>query len=233
VWWVGDRESEPLWRGGELDDEDPSFALFHQDPGSGLACASCHPEGEDDGHVWDFGAGVEGVVVPGPRRTLPLGGGVSARAPYHWMGELRTDDDLVRSSFTGRMGGPELAPDAVDELFVWLDGLRAVRAAPVGDPALRARGRELFMDAGCASCHAGPALTDGRRWNVRPHQPAFKTPSLVGLGMRTSLMHDGCALTLRDRLTGPESCGGGDQHGSTSTLGEADLVALEAYLTSL
>ena len=33
---------------------DTGQALFHGNTGSFDACASCHPEGGDDGRTWDF-----------------------------------------------------------------------------------------------------------------------------------------------------------------------------------
>ncbi|HET7545720.1 MAG TPA: hypothetical protein VFK05_37890, partial [Polyangiaceae bacterium] len=37
--------------------EDSGHRMFHMDSGIGIACASCHPEGGDDGHVWHFPEG--------------------------------------------------------------------------------------------------------------------------------------------------------------------------------
>src|SRR6185369_14119305 len=59
-----------------LSDEshaDTGHLMFHMNSGIGIACASCHPEGGDDGHVWRFPEGL--------RRTMPLEGGVLERAP--------------------------------------------------------------------------------------------------------------------------------------------------------
>jgi len=60
----------------------------------------------------------------------------------------------------------------------------------------------------------------------------FQVPSLRGVGWRAPYMHDGCAATLSDRFT-DATCGGGDQHGMTSQLSEADRADLIAYLQSL
>jgi hypothetical protein len=56
-------------------------------------------------------------------------------------------------------------------------------------------------------------------------------PSLRGVAFRGPFIHNGCAATLRDRFD--PGCGGGDQHGHTSQLGESDLGDLIAYLESL
>ena len=39
--------------GGDLH-ADTGHDIFHSDAGAGLACASCHPEGGEDGRVWQF-----------------------------------------------------------------------------------------------------------------------------------------------------------------------------------
>jgi hypothetical protein len=44
-------------------------------------------------------------------------------------------------------------------------------------------------------------------------------------------LHDGCAATLRGRFD--PACGGGDLHGKTSQLNEAQIGDLLAYLESL
>jgi hypothetical protein len=49
--------------------------LFHRATIAGLACASCHPAGEDDGHVWTF-------EELGPRRTQDLAAGLSSSEPF-------------------------------------------------------------------------------------------------------------------------------------------------------
>ena len=56
-------------------------------------------------------------------------------------------------------------------------------------------------------------------------------PSLVAIGYRTPLMHDGCAPDLRARFD--PACGGGDAHGKTSQLGSAQVDDLIAYLQTL
>ena len=52
-------------------------ALFHKATSAFMACAGCHPEGGEDGRVWNFSP-------IGPRRTQNLRGGILATAPFHW-----------------------------------------------------------------------------------------------------------------------------------------------------
>lgn len=211
--------------GGEAADARP-FGLFHEPASTGLACASCHPEGQDDGHVWQF----EDL---GPRRTQNLAGGVAARTPFHWDGEFDDLDALMTDVFVGRMGGPEVPNEDVTALGAWLDGLPTLRSTPA-DPTLVEAGHVVFTstEAGCADCHFGSQLSDAALHVVRAGAEATKTPSLRGLASRGPWMSDGCASTIAARLT-DEACGGGDQHGRTSHLTADEHDALVAYLMSL
>jgi mono/diheme cytochrome c family protein len=208
------------------DDEvaDEGHDIFHASTASGLACASCHPEGAEDGIAWDF-------LGTGTRRTPSLRGGILRTAPFHWDGDLRDMTALCDLVFTSRMGGDALRPAQAQRLGLWLDGLAAPRA-PALDGEAVARGEALFRSAetGCATCHAGPMLTDNRSYDVGTGR-RFQVPPLVGLAYRAPYMHDGCAATLDDRLTDP-SCGGGDRHGRTSQLTPAQRADLVAFLAS-
>ena len=207
-----------------LPDANPGATLFHAAAPAGLACASCHPEGGDDGHVWTVGGKV--------RRSQPLQGGVTETAPFHWQGEHRTLDSLMDDTFVSRMSGPAPDTSTVQSLGDWLDAaLREPRPAPVASPGLVSEGRQVFEAAGCASCHSGPRLTNEATVDVGTGG-AFQVPSLLAVSLRAPLMHDGCAKTVRDRLVDP-TCGGGAKHGDVSRLPPSQVDALVAYLESL
>lgn len=202
--------------------------LFHMAASgmvSPVACASCHPEGHSDGHVWQF----EGI---GPRRTQSMLGGVMNLAPFHWDGDMESLDDLMGEVFVNRMGGAMPDETNIAAMAHFLQSLPALPVSKPLDPAAVKRGEEVFHDpkVACATCHAGPARTNNQTMDVGTGK-AFQVPSLVGIGDRAPFMHDGCAPTLRDRFT-PE-CGGGDAHGKTSHLSEAEIADLIAYLETL
>ncbi|MEN0062280.1 MAG: hypothetical protein AAGA48_09015 [Myxococcota bacterium] len=210
---------------GDTYSSNEAFDAFHELTPSGLACATCHPEGQDDGHVWLF----EDL---GPRRTQNLAGGVMQRAPFHWDGEFTRLDQLMEDVFLGRMGVSEV-PD-VPALGEWMDRLPPTQPN-LGDDEQIYAGQMLFESPalGCADCHRGPQMSDAQRHLVRPGQTVpTKTPSLIAVGARAPYMSDGCAPTLRDRFLDPE-CGGGDSHGVTSQLQDEELNALIDYLKSL
>ncbi len=202
-------------------------ATFHTS-WTGVACASCHPEGREDGHTWRF----DGL---GLRRSQSLAGGVMHRAPFHWRGEFPDFPALVNDVLVGRMTGDAPNVLQVQEFARWLDSLPAPAASPTGTAAQIGHGKTLFEspDVGCTTCHAGPYLTNDQRVDVGTGN-SFQVPSLVGVSARAPFFHDGCAKTLQDRFDPAKaSCNGGDRHGHTSQLSADDVRDLIAYLETL
>jgi hypothetical protein len=205
---------------------DTGHALFHANSGGGIACASCHPEGHEDGRVWQF-------ACEGTRRTQDLGGGISGTEPFHWGGDLNDFPKLVDTVFVGRMSGPLLSREQTAATLKWINTIPArAPLRPASDPAVT-RGKALFDSetVACASCHAGAALTNNKNADVAT-SASFQVPSLRGVAGRAPFMHDGCAPTLMARFT-DRTCGGGDVHGKTSQLTPLQQADLVAYLESL
>ncbi len=228
------REPAAIWRGDtgttiSLASDtrpDTGHLIFHANAGGGLACASCHPEGGEDGRVWNF-------VCAGARRTQSIRGGISPTAPFHWDGSEHDFSHLMDDVFTGRMAGPTLNTDQKDALQAWVDTIPAMPEMGGLDSAAVVRGAMLFDDpkVACATCHAGTLLTNNATVDVGTGQ-ALQVPSLRGVSWRAPFMHNGCASTLTERFTNP-ACSGGDKHGVTSTLTAAQISDLTAYLQSL
>jgi hypothetical protein len=199
---------------------DTGHAIFHANAGGFIACASCHAEGGDDGHVWTF-------VAMGPRRTPSLQGTIANTEPFHWDGDQKDLRDLVDHVFVQRMGGPQLDEPRLGALRDWL----YAQPAPVKLRAaseLTAPGAALFQER-CTGCHAGPMLTNNATVDVGTGG-AFQVPSLVGVAWRQSFMHSGCAHTLADRFD--RGCGG-SQHGNTDDLSRTQITSLVQFLETL
>jgi mono/diheme cytochrome c family protein len=192
---------------------------------SSLACASCHPEGREDGHTWLFDIG--------PRRTQNIGGGVLHTGPLHWDGDLGDFDEMLDEVFVRRMSGTKPGKRTTAAFARWIDALPMLPTSPAADVDAVQRGRALFESeaVGCASCHSGQRLTNEKNSDVGTGK-AFQVPSLLGVAQRAPLMHDGCAATLEERFTNP-ACGGGDKHGVTSHLAADEIADLVAYLETL
>jgi mono/diheme cytochrome c family protein len=207
----------------------------------GRACASCHPDGRDDGLVW--------ATPDGPRQTPTLAGRLAGTAPYGWNGSRSTVTKHVTGTVK-RLGGTGLDEASIDALVAYCMHMdeppRATvahvtpvdeeAAAPAEADSLVAEGRDLFESSstGCASCHMSDGtFTDGNRHDVKskakgdPHR-RFDTPSLRFVSGTAPYFHDGRYTTLRALLVGSDG-----KMGHTAKLSPEQLDALEAYLRTL
>jgi cytochrome c553 len=209
-----------------LSDEshaDTGHLMFHMDSGLGIACASCHPEGGDDGHVWRFPEGL--------RRTMPLEGGVLERAPFHWDGSLGDMSALIDTVMVTRMGLPQKpTSQQIAALGAFLEQLPVLPPADGLDAAAVTRGERVFRrsDVGCATCHSGAQFTDNQLVDVGTGGK-FVTPTLLGVGLRPALFHDGCAKSIAQRF----GVCGGTAHGKPELLSADERADLIAFLRSL
>ena len=206
----------------ESSRRDTGHDLFHRDTGAGIACASCHPEGAEDGHTWEFSEF-------GRRRTQPLNVGLAGTAPFHWDGTLSGIDTLMEEVLVGRMGGAHQSEPRMNALQDWLFSIEAPEPMVAEDDPAAVRGRQVFVDAGCETCHSGAALTNNATVDVGTGG-LFQVPSLVGVGYRAPFIHTGCADTLAERFD--PSCGGA-AHGAVSGLSDAQIADMVAYLETL
>lgn len=164
----------------------------------GLACAGCHPEGRDDGHVWREARintkdgthtnflgnaanipeeeGVRGV----PRRTPMLAGNVGAAGPYGWHGESPTLPARLVAGFGLHRWGGQPAHEPVNAEARALRLVTFLRQGLVTPPPIRRaltetekRGQVLFNSAevGCATCHAPDSDYTGRAVFTLPKIP--------------------------------------------------------------
>ncbi|MBN9163093.1 MAG: c-type cytochrome [Myxococcales bacterium] len=199
---------------------DTGHAIFHSNAGGNIACASCHAEGTDDGHTWNF-------VDMGPRRTPSLLGTTKGTEPFHWAGDMKDLSTLVDHVFVERMGGPKIDKEHVGTLGHYLftlpppPKLRSEADAP-------AQGKELFGQR-CASCHSGSRLTNNQSVDVGTGE-VLQVPSLVGIGWRAPFMHNGCASTLFDRFD--PKCGGA-KHGDIADLTKDQIADIVAFVETL
>lgn len=204
---------------------DQGHMLFHRTTMFGLSCASCHPEASDDGRTWRF-------QTIGPRRTQDLRGGLLDTAPFHWDGDMLDLGHLMQTVFTGRMGGGSVAPTQIQALGSWLHALPMPKHTPPADLEAVARGKAVFEGsaAACTKCHSGARFTNNSTVDVGTGRK-LQVPSLKGVAWRFPFMHTGCAPTLADRFDA--KCGGGDLHGTVSSLSAAQIKDLVAFMETL
>lgn len=210
---AGDREAtatRELARVVAIDDKVlRGRELFHRtgDPRiakDGLACATCHPDGRDDGIVW--------ASPKGDRRTRTLAGNASRMATFGWGGEHATIDVHVKETMK-RLRGTGLPQSDLDDLFAYVRAMKPLRTADVPREPAEIRGAALFASerAACATCHdPASGYTDHEKHDLYLFG-AFVTPSLVGVGARRTLFHNGEYGSLEQLLDGRDRMGGLDR----------------------
>lgn len=198
---------------------DTGHEIFHRATESGLSCATCHPEGGDDGHVWVFDP-------MGARRTQPLDVGLEGTAPFHWDGDMRDLDTIMDEVMSHRMGGDRQSPERLQSFASWLFQQEQPPAAGEVDPALVEEGAAAFGTFKCGTCHAGANFMSNDTVTVRGQE--LQVPSLRRISLRPPYMHDGRSATLEYAIIDMLEATAPDL-----AYEPADVVAIAAYLRTL
>jgi cytochrome c peroxidase len=206
--------------------------LFHRTDssrisGDGRACASCHPDGRDDGLVWSS--------PDGPRQTPMLAGRLADTPPFGWTGNAETVRDHLRQTFA-RLGGQGLDDPSLYALLTYLAKMAPPPSPAAPEDAARAaNGKRIFdsYDAGCRDCHdPSRGFSDGSRHDVGSKakgdaRAAFETPSLRHVAGTAPYFHDGRFTTLEDLLRSSP------RMADTSHLSDEQIGDLATYLRTL
>jgi mono/diheme cytochrome c family protein len=200
------------------------------------ACATCHPDGRDDGLTW--------TTPEGPRQTIFLAGRLDRKPPFGWQGKDTSIGAHVKSTLR-QIGGAGLADDAIADLEAFV---RAIPAPPRRSRPLSAdaeRGRQVFAssETRCSTCHAEKTAFGGNRAeDVGSKSPLDTTkeylvPSLLYVGASPPYYHDGRYATLDQLIRGadanPAKDTMGGSMGHTKQLSDAEVHDLAAYLGQL
>lgn len=223
-----------------------------------ISCASCHVDGTSDGQVWDFTQVGEGL-----RNTIDLTGrsGIG-HGRLHWTAnfdEVQDFENDIRTQFSGKgfmrddryalrsdpLGIPKAGQSQeLDLLSAYVTSLNRFPDSPFRNAdgswtAEALRGREVFVDRLCDSCHSGAALADGQRHDVGTIQPSsglglgqslanagFDTPTLKGIWDTAPYLHNGQATTLAEVLANPI-------HAGPEPFGDGEIEDLIAYLLQI
>jgi len=217
-----------------------------------ISCASCHPDGQQDGRTWHNPEGL--------RNTQWLAG-LAWTHPIHWSadrdevqdfehtirGPLMQGRGLIRGDLQKELGNPNKGLSAdLDALAAYTNShelpLSPYAKSGLSDAAQR--GKTLFFSAEtkCATCHSGPLFTDSAVKSMIMHDvgtgqqdaseklgPKYDTPTLLGVYRTAPYLHHGQAATLKDVLANNP----GDRHGTTSHLSAAQMDDLVEFLKSL
>lgn len=241
---------DDMWRGKVFfnNANDPRLSSL-----GWVSCASCHVDGGVDGTSWHTPEGL--------RQTQPLWQ-LAGSAPFH-ASATRDEVQDFESDIEQFMGGVGLAPGAAAPLLgepnsnrsTDLDALanftlRGIRVpnATAGEPALVTQGRNLFVSAGCHTCHGGVNWTNSQLPNNRitdtlevrdalrdvgtfnPNhdilgENGFDIPTLLGIHASAPYLHDGSAATLKDVFDNITHMG--------QQFDDGEVQALEAFLNNI
>lgn len=208
-------------------------------PATGISCGTCHLEGREDGHVWNF--------PDGPRQTPSLQGRKTMQtAPFHWNGEFPNLLAFMTHTVSNRMGGTGVSVAMEEQIGAFIESM------PQADNPHRTntpeevvnRGRVAFAKAECNTCHGSDNYTDNTFADVGTYVTAgavlddmrflpnggLNTPSLLGLARTAPYLHDGSAQTLKARIMNGKAA---NKHGRTSVLDDGEVDDLVAYLKTL
>jgi cytochrome c peroxidase len=170
-----------------------------------FSCHSCHTDGHTNGGLNDnFTDGSFGT----PKRVLSLRG-VKDTGPWAWNGRMPDLESQIRLSLKSTMQGPEPREDQVRDLAAYLRTLppppALARARGTDDEKVRQRGRQVFLRNKCQTCHAPPAYTTAKTYDVGLRDEAglkyFNPPSLRGVSQGGPYFHDNRAQTLEEVFT--------------------------------
>jgi DNA-binding beta-propeller fold protein YncE/mono/diheme cytochrome c family protein len=193
----------------------------------GRACASCHPDGRDDGLVWP--------TVDGPRRTMFLAGRVARGSGYGWEAKHATIAEHVVAT-VANLGGSGLPAEDREKIAAYVLALSPPPRTARPLTASEQHGAEIFSsgETGCSTCHIESlGYTDATAHDVGTAYSldrckSFVTPSLRFFRGNAALFHDGSFKSARELLRDTSH-----KMGTTQHLSKNDLADLEAYLFTL
>jgi YVTN family beta-propeller protein len=124
-----------------------------------VACATCHMEGRSDAVTWKF--------QQGPRDTPTNAGGMNGTGFLFRTADRNKVQDYWHTIDVEQGGRFDATGQAalLDALAAYVNLGIPLPVPPTTDPALVARGGQLFVSQGCSECHAGPRFTDSGRGN--------------------------------------------------------------------
>ena len=196
------------------------------------SCISCHPGARADGLNWDLIN--DGIGNPKNTKSMLYS---HVTPPCMITGIRPTAEIAVRKGirliqFSER---PEQDADCIDQ---YLRSLKPLQSPYLKNGKLSKtaqKGKQIFEHAGCADCHNGRYLTDGKMYDAGTGineylNVPFDTPSLIEIWRTAPYLYNGSAKTMKDVLT---TFNKDDKHGKTTNLTEKEIEALVEYILSL
>jgi YVTN family beta-propeller protein len=228
-----------------------------------IACSSCHPDGHNDGRVWQNPEGL---------RKTPAMFGLAHTQPLHWSadrdevqdfeytirGRLMQGMGLLSGSMKKKKGFEPVELDEplagrskdLDALAIYCNSFEFTLSPHIPAPGKLTesaeRGKKLFFDkkVNCAECHSGPYYTDSSL--TKPFKlhdigtggddPSEKMGPKYDTPTLLGIYHTAPYLhhsKAKTLLDVLTTCNKEDKHGVTSHLKPKELEDLVEFLKSL
>ena len=195
-----------------------------------MSCHSCHT----DGHTNNLLSDTLGDGSYGAPKRVPSLLGVAATGPWTWTGSMARLEDQVAKSVATTMHGTKLKDSQVADLKAYLETLspasRPVTRGDQSDSPEVAAGRISFQERKCGACHTSPEYTSPQRYDVGLRDEVgnreFNPPSLRGVSVRDSFLHDGRARSLEEVFQK-------EKHPRGMVLTPKEVTELVAFLKTL
>ena len=195
-----------------------------------MSCHSCHT----DGHTNNLLSDTLGDGSYGAPKRVPSLLGVAATGPWTWTGSMARLEDQVAKSIATTMHGTKLKDSQIADLKAYLETLspppRFATGAGTPDSPEIAAGRAVFRERKCGACHASPEYTSPERYDVGLRDEVgnheFNPPSLRGVSIRDSFLHDGRARSLEEVFQK-------EKHPRGLALSPKEVAELVAFLKTL
>ncbi len=221
---------------------------------SWISCASCHPDGQPDGKTWQNPEGLRNTQsFAGMAWTHPIHWSADRDEVQDFehtiRGPLMQGRGLLRGRLNPSLGKPNRGLSASLDAMAAYSNTHTFTLSPHSKKGLSdeaKRGKKIFFakQNRCVECHKGAFLTDSVpskniiRHNVgtavdddtEKMEPAYDTPTLLGLYRTAPYLHHGKAKTLTEVLT---TYNHNDQHGKTSHLSKQEVSDLVQFLKGL
>ncbi|MFC1551255.1 cell surface protein [Candidatus Latescibacterota bacterium] len=196
------------------------------------SCASCHPDGRQDGLTWDLLN--DGAGNPKSTKSLLL----SHDTPPSMVTGIRAGAEIaVRAGIEHILFArrPEHEALAIDE---YLKSMKKVPSPYLENGKLNKyakRGRRIFKEAGCAECHPPPYYSDMKKYDVgtgwgEGKNIEFDTPTLIEMWRTAPYLYDGRADTMYKVL---RTYNRYELHGKTLNLNLYEINDLNEFILSL
>ncbi len=227
VFQLGPKQAITIERQGEIYFNDAALCFQNW-----LSCATCHPDSRTDAMNWDLLN--DGMGNPKNVKSMLLS---HATPRTTWLGVRPNAEVSVRSGITHIQFAvrPDEDAQAID---AYLKGMEPVPSPYLVDGELSnsaKRGKDVFEEIGCITCHPAPLYTDMQLYDVGTTKGPDEglpvdVPSLIEVWRTAPYLHDGRAVTIREAIT---EYNHGNARGNTSNLTPKQLDDLIEYVLSL